>query len=247
MLPSEAVQMEYAGASVCKTFKMMSTRSLEETNMDRVNTDSTYAPPTVNDGSSNEGDFDRTNTMLSIEEEEPVVTRRGSMARFGAPRRRATACPAWQDEEMWQSRTSSMPLVGAGSLRGLGLGLHLSALSSLSAWPVQNTFIHAAPLPPTPPAGSSMRSQSLPRNMGSSVRRFLVDSDTSSASNPKSPLEGSLASGAHYDDQTSVPCTPAGLGAPGRIASTPEPSPAGYASYGAEGRGRSIVLLADLI
>mmetsp|Transcript_42907 Transcript_42907/g.91434 ORF Transcript_42907/g.91434 Transcript_42907/m.91434 type:complete len:735 (-) Transcript_42907:62-2266(-) len=48
---------------------------------------------------------------------------------------------------------------------------------------VQNTFIHAAMPPPTPPAGASCRSRSLPRNMGSDK----------SAVTPNGPTPGLLS------------------------------------------------------
>jgi len=253
-LPHEASQTESSLPIACKTLKMKATRSQDEANMDRINTDSTYAPPTINSGSSDEGEYDRVNTMLSIEEEEePRVRRRVSLRSGAPPRRRITVCPVWpQDDEPWQEETFS-PVVGSQRQ-----GLNLSSLPRLSAWPVQNTFIHAAPMPPTPPAGSNMRSQSVPRSMGSRLGRFFSESDSSSASNPTSPRTVSLANGAPHGDQSSDPCTAAPHGdqtsaprtsavpdAPGRIEMTPELAPAGGPDAG--GPCRNVVLLADLI
>mmetsp|Transcript_24070 Transcript_24070/g.75699 ORF Transcript_24070/g.75699 Transcript_24070/m.75699 type:complete len:567 (-) Transcript_24070:807-2507(-) len=49
-----------------------------------------------------------------------------------------------------------LPVLTPGALQNLGFSVH-------------NTFIHAALPPPTPPAGASCRSLSLPRNMGSGM------------------------------------------------------------------------------
>lgn len=132
---------------------------------------------------------------------------------------------------------------------------------------VQNTFIHAAMPPPTPPAGASCRARSLPRNMGATEKGAMIFDEAQAelaAANAAAAVAGAQWPMVPGAPQGPVEQVQLQMGFIGRSSHTPrsrkkgsllaaamaEPpygSDCGANASGSAGVGQRVVRLADLL